>query len=157
MKQIKTVALKCETKDYIDFHNLTEFQGGLKIRNEDDIQKAKTSILKYGWSFPVFVWKDKNTNYVIDGHCRLLVLKELEAEGYIIPELPVVYIECKNKKEAKQKLLRLNSNFGHFTKESVLEFAEDLEINFDEIQLPEGIISFTDGTENETGGAIKNN
>ena len=44
MKNIKTISIKCETKDYLDWHNITEFQGGLKIRDEADIEKAKTSI-----------------------------------------------------------------------------------------------------------------
>lgn len=144
MKTVKTISIKCDTKDAIDWHSLTEFQGGLKIRDDADISKAKTSILKYGWSFPFFVWASGKTNYVLDGHCRLLVLKALEEEGYLIPELPVVYIQAKNKTEAKQKLLRLNSNFGHFTKESVLEFAEDIDLNFDEIALPDSVIDFTD-------------
>ena len=144
MKSIKTISIKCETKDYLDWHNITEFQGGLKIRDEADIEKAKTSILKYGWSFPFFVWVSGKTNYCLDGHARIKVLKALEEEGYLIPELPVVYIQAKNKTEAKQKLLRLNSNFGHFTKESVLEFAEDIELNFDEIALPDTVIDFTD-------------
>ena len=144
MKQIKTISIKCETKDYLDWHNITEFQGGLKIRDEADIEKAKTSILKYGWSFPFFVWVSGKTNYCLDGHARIKVLKALEEEGYLIPELPVVYIQAKNKTEAKQKLLRLNSNFGHFTKESVLEFAEDIDLNFDEIALPDTTIDFTD-------------
>ena len=144
MKSIKTITIKCETKDYLDWHNITEFQGGLKIRDEADIDKAKTSILKYGWSFPFFVWVSGKTNYCLDGHARIKVLKALEEEGYLIPELPVVYIQAKNKTEAKQKLLRLNSNFGHFTKESVLEFAEDIELNFDEIALPDSVIDFTD-------------
>ena len=144
MKSIKTISIKCETKNYLDWHNITEFQGGLKIRDEADIEKAKTSILKYGWSFPFFVWVSGKTNYCLDGHARIKVLKALEEEGYIIPELPVVYIQAKNKTEAKQKLLRLNSNFGHFTKESVLEFAEDIDLNFDEIALPDSVIDFTD-------------
>ena len=144
MRSIKTISIKCETKDYLDWHNITEFQGGLKIRDEADIEKAKTSILKYGWSFPFFVWVSGKTNYCLDGHARIKVLKALEEEGYLIPELPVVYIQAKNKTEAKQKLLRLNSNFGHFTKESVLEFAEDIELNFDEIALPDSVIDFTD-------------
>jgi hypothetical protein len=144
MKQIKTISIKCETKDYLDWHNITEFQGGLKIRDEADIEKAKTSILKYGWSFPFFVWVSGKTNYCLDGHARLLVLKQLEEEGYLIPELPVVYITAKNRAEAKQKLLRLNSNFGHLTKESVLEFAEDIDLNFDEIALPDSVIDFTE-------------
>ena len=147
MKQIKTISVKCETKDYLDWHNITEFQGGLKIRDEADIEKAKTSILKYGWSFPFFVWVSGKTNYCLDGHARIKVLKALEEEGYLIPELPVVYIQAKNKTEAKQKLLRLNSklnsNFGHFTKESVLEFAEDIDLNFDEIALPDTTIDFS--------------
>lgn len=153
MKQIKTISIKCETKDYLDWHNITEFQGGLKIRDEADIEKAKTSILKYGWSFPFFVWVSGKTNYCLDGHARIKVLKALEEEGYLIPELPVVYIQAKNKTEAKQKLLRLNSNFGHFTKESVLEFADDIDLNFDEIALPDSVIDFTDATEpTETEG-----
>ena len=138
MKAIKTIKIECETKDYIDWHNITEFQGGLKIRDEADIEKAKTSILKYGWSFPFFVWVSGKTNYCLDGHARIKVLKALEEEGYLIPELPVVYIQAKNKTEAKQKLLRLNSNFGHFTKESVLEFAEDTEAVEDFPELKEG-------------------
>jgi len=153
MKTIKSLSIKCETKDYLDWHNITEFQGGLKIRDEADIEKAKTSILKYGWSFPFFVWVSGKTNYCLDGHARLLVLKQLEEEGYLIPELPVVYISAKNRAEAKQKLLRLNSNFGHLTKESVLEFAEDIDLNFDEIALPDSVIDFTDATEpTETEG-----
>ena len=145
MKQIKTISIKCETKDYLDWHNITEFQGGLKIRDEADIEKAKTSILKYGWSFPFFVWVSGKTNYCLDGHARIKVLKALEEEGYLIPELPVVYIQAKNRTEAKQKLLRLNSNFGHFTKESVLEFASDIDLNFDEIALPDTTIDFSGG------------
>ena len=153
MKQIQTISIKCETKDYLDWHNITEFQGGLKIRDEADIEKAKTSILKYGWSFPFFVWVSGKTNYCLDGHARIKVLKALEEEGYLIPELPVVYIQAKNKTEAKQKLLRLNSNFGHFTKESVLEFASDIDLNFDEIALPDSVIDFTDAEEpQETTG-----
>lgn len=143
MKTIKTIKIECETKDYLDWHNITEFQGGLKIRDDADIEKAKTSILKYGWSFPFFVWVSGKTNYCLDGHARIKVLKALEEEGYLIPELPVVYIQAKNKTEAKQKLLRLNSNFGHFTKESVLEFAEDIDLNFDEIALPDTTIDFS--------------
>ena len=152
VKQIKTFKIACETKDFLDWHNITEFQGGLKIRDEADIEKAKTSILKYGWSFPFFVWVSGKTNYCLDGHARLLVLKQLEEEGYLIPELPVVYISAKNRAEAKQKLLRLNSNFGHLTKESVLEFAEDIDLNFDEIALPDSVIDFSDSEEDLMGG-----
>ena len=71
----------------------------------------------------------------------------MQKDGYIIPPLPVVYIQCKNKTEAKQKLLRLNSTYGKMTKESVLEFAEDIDLNFDEIALPDSVIDFSESGE----------
>ena len=155
MKNIQTISIKCETKDTLELAELTELQGGLKARTDIDYDKIKLSIIKYGFSFPLFVWKSGKTNYLLDGHGRFETLCKLQKDGYIIPSLPVVFISAKNKAEAKQKLLRLNSTYGRLSKESVLEFAEDLEINFDEIQLPESVIDFTDNSdidENNEGG-----
>ena len=147
MKEIKTILIKCETKDTLELAELTELQGGLKERTDIDYDKIKLSIIKFGFSFPLFVWKSGKTNYLCDGHGRFATLCKMQKDGYIIPPLPVVYIQCKNKTEAKQKLLRLNSTYGKMTKESVLEFAEDLEINFDEISLPDTVIDFSDQSE----------
>jgi DNA modification methylase len=125
----------------------------LKERTDIDYDKIKLSICKFGFSFPFFIWKSGNKNYLIDGHGRFATLCKMQKDGYIIPPLPVVYIQCKNKTEAKQKLLRLNSQYGKMTKESVLEFAEDIDLNFDEIALPDTVIDFTDATEpTETEG-----
>ena len=143
MKQIQTIQIKCDTKDTLEIAELTELQGGLKERTDIDYDKIKLSIIKFGFSFPLFVWKSGKTNYLCDGHGRFATLCKMQKDGYIIPPLPVVYIQCKNKAEAKQKLLRLNSTYGKLTKESVLEFAEDLEINFDEISLPDTVIDFS--------------
>ena len=144
MKEIKTIAIKCETKDTLELAELTELQGGLKERTDIDYDKIKLSIIKYGFSFPLLVWKSGKTNYLLDGHGRFETLCKLQKDGYIIPPLPVVFISAKNKTEAKQKLLRLNSQYGKMTKESVFEFAEDLEINFDEIALPDTVIDFSE-------------
>ena len=147
MKNIQTISIKCETKDTLELAELTELQGGLKERTDVDYDKIKLSIIKFGFSFPLFVWKSGKTNYLCDGHGRFATLCKMQKDGYIVPPLPVVYIQCKNKTEAKQKLLRLNSTYGKMTKESVLEFAEDLEINFDEISLPDTTIDFSDQSE----------
>ena len=143
MKSIKTISIKCETKDTLELAELTELQGGLKARTDIDYDKIKLSIIKYGFSFPLFVWKSGKTNYLLDGHGRFETLCKLQKDGYIIPPLPVVYVSAKNKTEAKQKLLRLNSQYGKMTKESVLEFAEDIDLNFDEIALPDTTIDFS--------------
>jgi DNA modification methylase len=153
MREIKTISIKCETKDTLELAELTEMQGGLKERTDVDYDKIKLSIIKYGFSFPLFVWKSGKTNYLLDGHGRFATLCKMQKDGYIVPPLPVVYIQAKDKKEAKQKLLRLNSQYGKMTKESVLEFAEDIDLNFDEIALPDTVIDFTDATEpQETEG-----
>jgi ParB-like chromosome segregation protein Spo0J len=144
MKQIKTISIKCETSETLEIAEMTEMQGGLKERTDIDYDKIKLSICKFGFSFPFFIWKNGNKNYLIDGHGRFATLCKMQKDGYIIPPLPVVYIQCKNKTEAKQKLLRLNSQYGRMTKESVLEFAEDLELNFDEVLLPFGTIDFSE-------------
>ena len=153
MKQIKTISIKCETSETLEIAEMTEMQGGLKERTDIDYDKIKLSICKFGFSFPFFIWKSGKTNYLIDGHGRFATLCKMQKDGYLIPPLPVVYIQCKNKTEAKQKLLRLNSQYGKMTKESVLEFAEDIDLNFDEIALPDSVIDFTDATEpTETEG-----
>ena len=36
---MKTIKISCQTKDYLNFEQLTEFQGGLKKRNDDDLKK----------------------------------------------------------------------------------------------------------------------
>ena len=126
---------------------MTEFQGGLKNRTDIDFDKIKLSIIKYGFSFPFFIWKGEGKNYLLDGHGRFATLCKMQKDGYNVPDLPVVFVECKDKKEAKQKLLRLNSQYGKMTKESVLEFADDIELNFDEIALPDTVIDFSEGEE----------
>ena len=143
MKEIKTISIKCETKETLNIAEMTEFQSGLKSRTDIDYDKIKLSIIKYGFSFPFFAWKSEGKNYILDGHGRFSTLCKMQKDGYLIPDLPVVYISCKDKKDAKQKLLRLNSQYGKMTKESVLEFAEDIDLNFDEIALPDTTIDFS--------------
>lgn len=155
MKTVKTISIKCETKDTMKLEDMTVLQGNLKARTDDDYEKIKKSILKYGFSFPAFIWVEKktNTNYLIDGTGRYSALKQMQEEGYIIPELPIVYIQAKDKAEAKNKLLRLNSQYGKMSKESVLEFASDIELDFSEIALPDTTIDFsTEEAPQETEG-----
>ena len=144
MKSINTISIKCDNEKTLELAEMTELQGGLKERTDIDYDKIKLSIIKYGFSFPFYIWKSGKTNYILDGHGRFETLCRMQKDGYIIPPLPVFYIKAKDKAEAKQKLLRLNSQYGKMTKESVLEFAEDLEINFDEISLPDTTIDFSD-------------
>ena len=154
MKNIQTLSIKCKTENTLEIAEMTELQGGLKERTDVDYDKIKLSIIKFGFSFPFFIWKNGNKNYLLDGHGRFGTLCKMQKDGYVIPPLPVVYVDCKNKTEAKEKLLRLNSQYGHMTKESVLEFVGgDFELNVEEIALPDTIIDFNTEMEvSETEG-----
>ena len=134
------IEINCTGSDTIQLHELTEFQGELKERSAGDIEKIIKSIKKHGFSFPFFVWKNDGKNNVLDGHGRLLALKQMAAAGEEIPALPCVYISAKNEAEAKEKLLKLNSQYGHMTADSVAAFLGDIKIDFDELALPDGVL-----------------
>lgn len=152
MKDIsKTIEIKCDCSETVDFHELKDFQGGLKTRDKSDYEKMKTSILKYGWSFCLYYWNDGKDKYIIDGRNRRFVLGQLEKEGYFIPPIPAIEVFATDRAEAKQKLLRLNSTYGTLTADSVIEFVgNDFELNTEEIALPSGVLSFNSDEEDNT-------
>lgn len=141
--------IKCKTKDTLRLSELQEFQGNLKERDETDVAKIVKSIKKHGFEFPFFVWKHDEINHVLDGHGRLRALQQLIAEGERLPPLPVVYVDCRNEAEAKEILLKLNSQYGRMTPESVREFLGDIQIDFDDLALPEGIMDLTAAMDQE--------
>lgn len=118
----------CNTADRLELGCLTEFQGGLKQRTAEDIEKIKKSIRRHGFAFPFFVWSYGGVNHVLDGHGRIQALKQMEKDGEAIPPLPVVYIDCRDEAEAKELLLKLNSHYGQMTADSVLEFIGDIDV-----------------------------
>ena len=137
------IKIKCDAEQTLDLSQITDFQGGLKERTTDDMAKIKRSIKKHGIAFPLFIWRDGDTNYCLDGHCRTRALREMQDAGETIPPLPVVYINAESKDEAKELLLKLNSQYGHMTAESVAQFLDGLQIDFDELQLPDGVLDLT--------------
>lgn len=141
--------ITCDTKDTLPLSALTEFQGGLKKRTDDDIKKIEKSIHDYGFATPFFVWKNGGKNKVLDGHGRLQTLKHMAAKGEEIPALPVVYIDCPNEAAAKNLLLRICSTYGEMTAESVKDFLNGLEINLEEIKLPDGLLDLSAVLQND--------
>ena len=64
----------------------------------------------------------------------------MAAAGEQIPPLPVDYIHAETEAEAKELLLKLNSQYGHMTADSVAAFLGDIQIDFDELALPDGVL-----------------
>lgn len=144
--------ISCDCKDTLNLDDLTEFQGNLKERTEDDIDKIVRSIKMHGIAFPLFVWRHDGINHCLDGHGRMSALRKLDSLGFLVPPLPVVYVDCKDEQGARDLLLRLNSHYGKMTKESVLEFIGEFEIDTADFELPCGTIEFDEQPETETEG-----
>ena len=132
------IEIKCRAADLLPLDAIEEFQGALKKREKSDIDKIIKSIETYGFSFPFFVWNGDGHNRCLDGHGRIQALAEMRRRGESLPLFPVAYIEADDEAEAKQKLLRLNSQYGHMTMDSVLEFADGLDVEWNDLALPSG-------------------
>jgi len=122
---MKTINITCKGQKYINIKKLKNFQGNLKKLDADAENKLKNSIIKYGFSFPVFVWKDN----ILDGHQRVFATLELLKAGYEVDKIPVVEIDAENKTEAAEKLLMLNSKYGEITDDGLHEFLASNEID----------------------------
>jgi hypothetical protein len=142
----KQIKIRCNAADGLEIDELEAFQGDLKTISDDELEKLKKSILKYGFSFPVFVWENK----ILDGHQRLKAVKQLVSDGYKIKDnkLPVVRIEAKNEKEAAEKLLLINSRYAKIDQEGFQVFTFDFDIDILEIgnfiDIPEIVIGELD-------------
>jgi len=135
------IRIECSGADSLPLDAIEEFQGNLKKRGKKEIDQIITSIQRFGFSFPFFVWRGEGHNYCLDGHGRIQALAELRRKGHDLPLFPVSYIEAKDTAEAKQKLLRLNSQYGSMSVASVLEFTEGLEMDWEELALPNGSLT----------------
>jgi hypothetical protein len=125
------ISIKCETAHQLPIDQLTEFQGDLKNLTEESYQKFKKQLLELGFSAPFFVWKDNQKNYILDGHQRLRTLTQMQKEGCFVPPLPVVYVQAKDRQEAKKKVLAFTSQYGEMSQESLSDFSIDAEIDFE--------------------------
>lgn len=131
------IKVTCKGQKYIPIEQLKDFQGGLKKLSKEAEKKLERSIIKYGFSFPVFVWQNK----ILDGHQRIFATKQLLKQGYTIEDIPIVEIDAKNKKIAAEKLLVLNSHYAKITQEGLEGFASDFDLDLsdlvDNLDLPE--------------------
>ena len=120
------VKITCATAETMDWKKLVPFQGDLKKLEDRNLTRLKQSIKKYGFSVPFFLWGDK----ILDGHQRIKALYSLVKYGHTVPaELPIVRVEAKDEKEAKEKILLISSAYGDFDRALLPEWTADLDIS----------------------------
>lgn len=134
-----TIKIKCTAAELIDIDKLNILQGDLKNMTEENCQKLKKSIIEKGFSFPIFIWKNKKKNWILDGTHRYKELIKMREDGFEIPPIPIAVVEAKNLKDAKEKLLAVSSQFADITPEGLFEFGKDLDLSsiLENIKLPD--------------------
>jgi len=129
---MKKIRIACDTKDTIDWRIIKPLQGNYKKRTPEQVEKLCRRIIKRGIRFPSFISKIKDDIWAIDTHGRLLAFERLEKDGYTVPSIPVVYIDAKDKAEAKQLLLECDSRYGTTDRQGFEEFTDDFVFENDE-------------------------
>jgi len=132
----KYIRVTCKTADSLPYDQITPLQGRLKKRTPEQLEKICRSVIKHGWAFPEFIWQHEGINYCLDGHGRQEAIPLLIENGYIIPLIPIVYIEAKDRAEAKELLLKCISKYGTVTEEGFAEYL-DFKCDFIDFEIPE--------------------
>jgi hypothetical protein len=127
MKQ-KEINVTCIGSRSVPREELEKLQGNLVELSQENFDKLRSLLIKYGFRFPIFVWNKK----IIDGHQRLFVLNHLiENEGFIFnQDIPVCDIEAKDEREAKELLLIARSEYGDIRTGELELFILDSGIDF---------------------------
>lgn len=110
--------MKIET---IDINEVIPYENNAKIHNDEQIEQIKKSILEFGNNDPIAI--DKN-NVIIEGHGRLLALKDL---GY--KEVEVIKLGHLTEEQRKAYTLihnKLTMNTG-FDMELLIQELEDIQ------------------------------
>lgn len=137
-KQRGAIRVTCKAADALPLDALIDFQGDIKTLSEENAAKLRARIERDGINAPVFVWRSggkASKHYILDGHQRVAVLRQMAIEGIEIPDIPVAYIDAKNRKDAASKLLAIASQYGQFVFSELEKWADEIDVTFDDIRL----------------------
>jgi hypothetical protein len=125
----KEIKVNCEAADLVDYSKIMDMQGNLKTISKENLEKLKKRIIKSGITSPSFVWVDPDKKmFYIDGHQRSKAYASLEADGWYVPPIPVVYVMATSIEKAKEELLAISSQYGNFTTEGLDDFLDGLDV-----------------------------
>lgn len=127
----KRIEITCESSGLAPISEIEKLQGDLKTISPESLDKLKESIKKYGFSFPIFLWN----SHILDGHQRFEAVKSLISDGWILDGdlIPVDFIKAKDRKEAGEKLLLINSRYARIDQSGFDVFIDDFDIDLESV------------------------
>ena len=129
----KEIKISCSIQDRVSIDDLVPTQKNLKSLSKENFEKLRKSIIKNGFFFPIGIWDHDGVLKLLDGHQRLLTLKELRNEGYIIPLVPVFRVYASDEKQARDMLFHSVSQYGQVEKQGLYELMIDWEMGIDDL------------------------
>jgi len=135
-KTSKEIKITCDCAENYHIDEFINLQGELKSMSDESYGLLKNSIMRFGFRFPIFYVLLDSKKYILDGHGRLYAIKKMVSDGFTFGKdnkLPAVRISAKDRKEAKEVLLAMNSKYGEMTTEGLHDFLEIDGISFDDI------------------------
>lgn len=134
----------------IAYSKLVDFQGDLKHEIEPkELMKMRNSLIKHGVFLPKAIWFDPDGKAnILDGHQTKKALASLEADGWEIPEIPYITINAKDRKDAAEKLLQINSRYAKMNPDTT--WLAEMEFDVGEIDDLIGSIEVPELSDNYT-------
>ena len=129
----KEIKISCSIQDRVSIDDLVPTQKNLKSLSKENFEKLRKSIIKNGFFFPIGIWDHDGVLKLLDGHQRLLTLKELRNEGYIIPLVPVFRVYASDEKQAREMLLHSVSQYGQVEKQGLYELMIEWDMKIDDL------------------------
>ncbi len=94
--------------EYININDLVAYADNAKIHTENQIEQIKNSIKEFGMNDPIAIWRN---NEIIEGHGRLLALKELGYETVPVIRLDSLTDEQRKAYAIAHNKLTMNTGF----------------------------------------------
>ena len=110
--------------EYVDIDSIKPYKKNAKLHPKEQIEQIKKSIEEFGNNDPIAIWKDE----IVEGHGRLIALKEL---GY--KEIPIIRLDHLTDEERKaytlvHNKLTMNSDFDFDILESELNDIDSIDM-----------------------------
>ncbi len=134
----KSIGVRILKTEYINWRELQFIQqDNFKDIPDDAKHKLKASLVSNDFVQPFFVWQDPETSiiYCLDGRHRTIFLEELIVEGFDVPyQLPAVFLDCQDKKEAAKLVLTFSSIYAKVTQIGLNDFLTLNDLKWSEVK-----------------------
>lgn len=150
------VIIKCQGYGNIALDDL-QLLHHFKTLTDDDYARGRNLLLERGFKFPFSVWvSPENTNYTVDGHQRIAILKRMRDEGVTLPSaFPFNLVTADSKEDAAKDIIASETVFAAIDPGEFTSFLEDYAIQWETVEDWANIPDLASDDEKKSDGGSK--